>query len=240
MEILDNFGIILLFPKRAGNVGSVARVMKNFGLKHLAIVSKRNVIDTFQAQKMAVHAEDILKKTKIYSNLKDAICKYSVVVGTTGKFHKDAPTEIEIDEIKDIAAKAKGNKIAFLFGPEDRGLSGDELSYCNYSLTIPTSKEYPSLNLSHAVGIISHEIFKSMATLPKPPERKIAKKESVERLYEKMKEQYLEIGFLDKINPERIMKLLRCIYDRALLDEREVRVLLGVIKQTNWYLKQKK
>lgn len=240
MDILKNVGVILLFPKRAGNVGSTARIMKNFGIKELTVVSNRNVLDTFQAKKMAVHAEDILKNARCYRCLRDAIADYNIVVGTTGKFHKDAPTELDINNLNTITEMAKKNRIAFLFGPEDRGLSGEELSYCNYSLTIPTSKEYPSLNLSHAVGIVAYEVFKSSSTMPALPERKIAKKESLERLYWKMKEQYLEIGFLDKINPERIMKLIRTIYDRALLDEREVRVLLGILKQTNWYIKHKR
>lgn len=237
--MLENIGIILLYPKRAGNVGSTARVMKNFGLKDLVIVSKRQISTTFQAKKMAVHAGDILEKSRTVLTLKDAIGPYNIVIGTTGKFHKDAPTEIAISEIKCLLEEAKGSKIAFLFGPEDRGLSGEELSFCNYSLTIPTSKDYPSLNLSHAVAIICYELFTQTVPMPPRPIRRLANKKSLELLYAKMKDLYLEIGFLDKINPERIMKLLRSLYDRAHLDEREVRVLLGILKQTKWYIDHK-
>lgn len=226
-------------PKKSGNVGSVARVMKNFGMNDLRVVSKRNPLKTFQAKKMAVHAEDILLENKIFLELKDAISDFSIVIGTTGKFHKDAPESVNLNELENFLSYAKENKIAFLFGPEDRGLSGIELSLCNYSLTIPSSKAYPSLNLSHAVGVVCYEIFKKLDVCSSKPSKVLAKKESLELLYTKMKEFYLEIGFLDKINPDRIMKLLRNIYGRAQLDEREVRVLLGVIKQTKWYVNNK-
>lgn len=240
MDILKNFGIILLYPKKSGNVGSSARVMKNFGINDLSVISSRDVLNTFQAKKMAVHADDILKKAKRFQTLKEAISGYNIIIGTTGKFHKDAPEAITFTDFNNLLSYADKNKIGFLFGPEDRGLSGEELSFCNYTLTIPTSKLYPSLNLSQAVGIVAYELFTRLNAAPPVSNKKLAKKESFELMYEKMKQLYLEIGFLDKINPERIMKLIRNIYDRAFLEEREIRVLLGIVKQTNWYIKNRK
>jgi len=240
MEVLNNIGVILLYPKKSGNVGSTARVMKNFGINNLSVVSRRDVLNTFQAKKMAVHADDLLKQAKRYKSLKEATSEFSIVIGTTGKFHKDAPTTITADDFNNLLLFAKKNKIGFLFGPEDRGLSGEELSFCNYSLTIPTSKSYPSLNLSQAVGIVAYDLFTRANNVVTGTTKKLAKRESFELLYEKMKQLYLEIGFLDRINPERVMKLIRNIYDRAFLEEREIRVLLGIIKQTNWYIKNKR
>ncbi len=239
MILLKNVGIILHLPKRAGNVGSTARVMKNFGIKSLTVVSRRNLLNTFQAKKMAVHAEDVLKHAKQVYSLKEALNDYTIVVGTTGKFHKDAPTLLSPEEMKELFGYTGKNRIAFLFGPEDRGLSGDELALCSYSYTIPTSPDYPSLNLSHAVGVVAYELFKaSLQNIPSQT-RKLAGKKSLEFVFSKMEEQYLKIGFLDKINPDRIMKLIRSIYERAALDEREVRILLGILKQTDWYINNK-
>lgn len=240
MEALDNIYVLLLLPKRAGNVGSVARVMKNFGVRKLRIVSKKSKItQTFEAKKMAVHAFDILSEATVFPDIKSAIKDLNIVIGTTGKKHKECPERLNLKDLKKILNFSKMNKIGILFGPEDRGLSGDELSYCNFTITIPTSKDYPSLNISHAVSVILYEFFTQINDF-EPYKRVLANKESLERMYQKMKEHYLEIGFLDKINPERIMKVLRTIYDRAFLNEREVRILMGIIKQTKWYINKKK
>lgn len=239
MTKLENISIMLLNPKRSGNVGSVARVMKNFGLSELIVVSKREVVKTFQAKKMAVHASDILDRAKIFLNLEEAVGNFQIIIGTTGKFHKDAPTELCLENLGEILTLTESNRIAFLFGPEDRGLSGEELSLCNYALTIPTSKNYPSLNLSHAACVVAYELFRQRDHGKDAIQKKMATKASMELLYSKMKELYLEIGFLDKINPERIMKLIRRIYDRSALEDREVRILLGIIKQTKWFLNKK-
>ncbi len=240
MNPFDNVYIILLFPKRSGNVGSIARVMKNFCLKNLRVVSKREVLTTFESKKMAVHGKDILENAERYETLEDAIFDLSIVIGATGKFHKDAPSEFGIDAFGKLIANAQKNKVGILFGPEDRGLSNEELALCSYYLTIPANPNYPSLNLSHAVGIVAWEIFKRMED-PKPKKvKRIVTKENMERLYSRMAELYTEVGFLDKINPERIMKALRALYDRVELTDRELRILLGILKQTKWYIEKLK
>lgn len=239
MEALNNIYIILLLPKKAGNVGSVARVLKNFNVEKLRIVTKKKITETFEAKKMAVHAEDVLSGAEIFSNLQSAIKDLNVIIGATGKKHKEIPERLNIRDLGNIISLSQKNKIGILFGPEDRGLSNDEISLCNFSLTIPTSKKYSSLNLSHSVAVVLYEIFQQYHSY-EPSKRVLASKESMERLYERMKEVYLEIGFLDKINPERILKVLKNIYDRALLNEREVRILMGVLKQTIWFKNRSK
>ncbi len=214
--------------------------MKNFSFSSLRVVSKRSILNTFETKKMSVHAYDIIKKAKKYDYLRDAISDLSVVVGATGKFHKDAPTLITIDYLDRLLTLSKENKVGILFGPEDRGLSNEELSMCSYTLTIPANPEYSSLNLSHAVGIVLWEIFKRLNNQKPGKSKKIATKENMERLYNIMEDVYTEIGFLDKINPGRIMKALRSIYDRFELSERELRVLLGILKQTKWYIERLK
>jgi tRNA/rRNA methyltransferase len=237
MNILDNVYIILHLPKRSGNVGSSARIMKNFGLKNLRIVSKRNPAATVQAKKMAVHGYDILRKAKTYKSLFDALKNLHIVIGTTGKFHKDAPDNVGLPDMRKILSLSEKNKIGFLFGPEDRGLSGEELSLCNYSLTIPTSPEYLSLNLSHAVCIVGYELFGQVAgSRIEPVAKQMATRASMERMYETMRELYFKVGFLDKVNPQRMMKMIRNIYGRSEIDDREGRILLGVLKQINWYI----
>lgn len=240
MNPLNNIFIILLYPKRSGNVGSIARVMKNFSLRNLRVVSKRNILNTFETKKMAVHAYDVIEKAKNYICLKEAISDLSIIIGATGKFHKDAPTMIEVDFFNKFLSLAEKNKVGILFGPEDRGLSNEELALCSYTITLPTNPDYPSLNLSHALGIIAWEIFKRIDIQRPKKVRKVVTKENMERLYEMMEEVYTEIGFLDKINPARIMKALRSLYDRFEINDRELRILLGILKQTKWYIEHLK
>ncbi|MCX7769804.1 MAG: RNA methyltransferase [Proteobacteria bacterium] len=240
MNLLENIFIILLYPKRSGNVGSIARIMKNFSFKNLRVVSKRDILGTFETKKMSVHAYDIIKGGKKYKNLKDAISDLSVVIGTTGKFHKDAPTLIDLDFFDNFLSLSEKNKVGILFGPEDRGLSNEELALCSYTLTIPANPEYPSLNLSHAVGIVLWEIFKRLENERPKKARKVVTKDNMERLYKMMEDVYTEIGFLDKINPARIMKALRSLYDRFEISDRELRILMGILKQTRWYIEHLK
>jgi len=221
-------------------VGSIARIMKNFSLQNLRVVSKRNILNTFETKKMAVHAYDVIEKAENFATLSEAISDLSVVIGATGKFHKDAPTMIEIDFFNNFLSLAEKNRVGILFGPEDRGLSNEELALCSYTITLPTNPYYPSLNLSHAVGIIAWEIFKKIDIERPKKVRKIVTKENMERLYKMMKDVYTEVGFLDKINPERIMKALRSLYDRFELSDRELRILLGILKQTKWYIEHLK
>ncbi|MCX7990844.1 MAG: RNA methyltransferase, partial [Proteobacteria bacterium] len=223
MDILKNLYVILHLPKRAGNVGSVARVMKNFGVYNLRLITSKKILQTFEARKMAVHADDILSDADVFPNIESAVADLNVLIGTTGKKHKETPERLNLRDLGKILKLLEKNRIGILFGPEDRGLSGDELSFCNFVITIPTSKDYPSLNLSHSVAVILYEIFCQTNDF-EPYKRILAKKESLDRMYGRMKEHYLEIGFLDKINPDRIMKVIKTIYDRALLNEREVRI----------------
>lgn len=239
MSYQKNIYFIILFPKRSGNLGAIARVMKNFSFFNLRVVTKKKILNTFETKKMAVHAFDIIQKAEQYENLHVAISDLNLVIGATGKFHKDSPTLVGVDFLERVVNLAKKNKIGILFGPEDRGLSNEELSLCSYTLTIPANPLYPSLNLSHAVGLVAWEIFKCTVE-NKKLNRKLARRESMERLYDMMNDVYTEIGFLDKINPTRIMKVLRSLYDRAELDEREVRVLMGILKQSKWYMEHLK
>ncbi len=235
MEGFKNLYVILLLPKKAGNVGSVARVLKNFQVENLRVVTKKKKLtETFEAKKMAVHAEEILKKAEVFSDTESAIADLNLVIGATGKKHKEIPERLNIRDLKKVIDLLGKNKIGILFGPEDRGLSNEEIGLCNFSLTIPASKNYSSLNLSHSVAVVLYEFFQQSQNF-EPSKRLLASKESMERMYERMKDVYLEIGFLDKINPNRIITVIRNIYDRALLNEREVRILMGILKQTLWY-----
>lgn len=233
--MLENIRIVLVRTKGSGNIGSVARAMKNMGLKDLALVGKGRT-QSFWARAMAVHGADVLQGARRCRALREAVGDCGLVVGTTcrgGLYrgHSRSPRELA----PKIIAAAQNSKVALVFGPEDHGLSNKDIKHCQWLLTIPTHPQYPSLNVAQAVMICLYEIF--LASLEQVPEDSInrAPAENVERLFDRMKEAFLKIGFLDPQNPEHILLALRRILGRAGLEERDVRILSGLIRQIEWY-----
>ncbi len=233
--MLDNIRIVLVAPRGSGNIGSVARAMKNMGLNDLAIVGHGRT-QSFSARAMAAHAREILKDSRRFTTLREAVADCGLVVGTTcrGGLYRDHSRSPRVTA-PEIVAAARSGKCALVFGPEDHGLDNEELKHCQALITIPTDPGYPSLNLAQAVTICLYEIF--LSTLEKVPAEAIerAPAESVERLFDKMKHSLLEIGYLDSQNPDHILFAFRRIFGRAGLEEKDVRILTGLFRQIEWY-----
>jgi tRNA/rRNA methyltransferase len=233
--MLANVRIVLVAPKGSGNIGSVARAMKNMGLGDLAIVGSGRT-ESFWARAMAVHAKDILKTAQRFATLREAVTDCGLVVGTTcrgGLYREHSRTPRTT--APEIAAAARAGKCALVFGPEDHGLDNDDLKCCQLLITIPADAAYPSLNLAQAVTICVYELF--LASMDNVPAEGIerAPAEDVERLYDRMKASMLEIGYLDPQNPEHILFAFRRILGRAGLEEKDVRILTGLFRQIQWY-----
>ena len=162
--------VVLVEPETPGNIGSVARVMKNFGVRQLLLVNPKCDYSDGEAYGRAMHARDILKKAvvvKDFSYLK----KFDYVVGTTAALGSDynvLRSPITPDQLSEQLQRSKGGssgivksaKIALVFGREGTGLTSKEIGKCDLVVTIPASKKYRALNLSHAVAIVIYELFK--------------------------------------------------------------------------------
>lgn len=233
--MLANIRVVLVKPKGSGNIGSVARAMKNMGLKDLALV-RGGRTQSFWARAMAVHAAGMLKEIRRFETLREAVADCGLVVGTTCRSglyrsHSRSPREVA----PELLAVARRAKVALVFGPEDHGLSNQDLKHCQWLLTIPAHPDYPSLNVAQAVMICLYEIY--TAALENPPQSAVerAPAETVERLFELMRASLLKIGFLDPQNPDHILLALRRILGRAGLEEKDVRILTGLFRQIEWY-----
>ncbi len=237
----DNIRIVLVRPQGMMNIGSVARAMKNMGLRELALVDPAGPPTHPDARVMAVRAQDILEGALIFSQLAEAIADCTWVIGTTRRRGKGREGLIDPRHMAaEIAEIATQNKVAVVFGPEDRGLSNRDLDLCQRLVTIPAHEKFGSLNLAQAVMIICYEIY--MAAHYKQSSsgaRRLATSEELEGMYRHMEEVLLHIGFLDENNPKRMMAVLRRIFSRAKLNTREVRVIRGICRQANWYNRQK-
>jgi len=236
--MLANIRIVLVRPRGSGNIGSVARAMKNMGETELAIVGKART-RSFWARAMAVHGKDILGSAKCYDTIRQAIADCALVVGTTcrsGLYRKHSRTPR--DAATDIVAAARTGKVALIFGPEDHGLSNKDLEHCQSLMTIPTHPGYQSLNVAQAAVICLYELYLAAATPVPNTGIDRAPAEDVERLFDRMRRVLLKIGFLDSENPEHMLLAFRRILGRAGLEDKDVRIFTGLFRQIEWYIGQ--
>ena len=241
-DLLANIAIVLVRPQFAGNIGSVSRAMKNMGLSKLILVLPTQDPLSPEARMMATSAVDILEKAEVFSSLEDALAGFRWIAGTSARKGRNRGPFISPRELcPEIIVHARSIPVAILFGPEDKGLTNEELAPCQALISMPTHENLPSLNLAQAVMILCYELY--MAILANQvggpsgpgPSPKLAEFQRVEGMYTHLEDLLLRIGFLDPKNPKRIMHTLRRIFGRANLSDRDVDILRGIFRQLEWY-----
>lgn len=227
--------IVLVEPREAGNVGAAARVMKNFGFGELWIVGEHpQLLPT--AGWWASGADDVLAAARFAPALHDALGDAQVTVATTSSRGRTTPVDFTPSSLAALfASLAKTDTLALVFGREDSGLTRDELVQCQRTATIPTNDVFPTMNLAQSVGVFCYALSQ---IAPAPVARDRPPAALVERLHERAAALLLEVGFLHENNPERIYDDLRALAGRADPDAREVTILLGIIRQLEWKLRQ--
>ncbi|MDY6986270.1 MAG: RNA methyltransferase [Candidatus Thermoplasmatota archaeon] len=220
--------IILVEPKNQGNIGAIARVMDNFGFKSLAIVNPPELGD--EAFRRAVHAKDTLEKAEIYGSFEDAVRGLSHVAGTSSDISETKKNPARnFMVLKEFAEKVKGfsGDVGIAFGREDFGLVNREVALCDSIIYIPTSKEYPSMNLSHACAIVLYELSAGYDLNIEARER--ASDFEREKFYETF------ASLLDLIDYKEHKKkktdaMFKRLAGRAMLTKWEFYTFMGVIK----------
>lgn len=229
--------IILIEPQEPGNIGSAARVMKNFGLSELVLVRPQCQL-TKEAFYMATHAKDIVERAQIVDSTPEALSGLTLVLGTTAR--KRTSDAFEVITPRVAATRYPREGLGVMFGPEASGLSNADLDYCQALVRIPTS-EFASMNLAQAVNLISYEFFVSQVDagqLRYPPD--LAPREEVERLYAHFLEMARAIGYTDAAREAKTAHMYRRIFDRAGLTRREVDAMHGLWRQVLWALKHRR
>jgi tRNA/rRNA methyltransferase len=227
------FRIVLVEPIYSGNVGSVARVMKNFGFSELVLLNPCEL--DMPARVMSVHAYEIIENARIEFTLKEALSGSNTVVGMTGLHGKTDNKHYRMPaynpkKLKDKLS-GKGGIVSLVFGREDAGLSNEELEICDIVVNIPTSPEYPSMNLSHAVAVVLYELSDIEGG-----ERYLADHSDVELLYEHIDEVMDDIEYKEH-KEDKTKLMLQRIFGRAELTGREVQTLRGVLRRIQWKLR---
>lgn len=249
--VLERVRIVLVRPRRGGNVGSAARVMKNFGLADLVLVAPRTRVGAVGAH-MAVHAGDVLDARTTAPDLATAVADCVLVVGTAGRdfAHLDA-LEPRAAAQEVVAATSRG-PVALVFGPEDHGLANVDLGRCQRLVRIPTADAYGSLNLAQAIAVCAYELLCAARaaeeavrprarSAPRPSSGRAARDErdpasSAEReaLLAHLGEALEAVGFLSRQNPAHILADLRALFARAGLTRRDVKIWRGIARQVMW------
>jgi len=199
--------------------------MKNFALRDLRLVAPAEY-DAFRVEGIAHKTGDVLKRVVVFDALDQALADCHHVVGFTArqrsaKRNAQRPREAA----GEVLAVSEATLVALVFGPEDKGLTNDELDRCHRIVTIPTSADYASLNLAQAVAVMAYELFLARGTPPLKSPRRAAEpatQEQLERLFADARRALEAIDFFKTRNPEPIMRTVREVLHRTPLDAREV------------------
>ncbi|WFE69126.1 RNA methyltransferase [Thiomicrospira sp. R3] len=237
---LDNIRIVLVETSHPGNIGGVARAMKNMGLSHLCLVNP-NDFPSHGASSRASGAGDLLANAQVFDCLHAAIADCDVVVGASARLRKVAWPQLDVRQTAALAIERGGqSKIALVFGREDSGLSNSELDLCHYLAHIPSNPDYSSLNLAAAVQVFCYEC--RVAWLEGQSVKQdemasgyrfdLASSEQMEGFYQHLQQTLIEIEFLDDQKNARFMRRMRRLYHRAELDVKEVDILRGILTAT--------
>lgn len=246
-QALANVAVVLVEPKFAENIGAAARVAMNCGITRLLLI-RQEAPDREKMLRMATHkAASLIENLEIYPDLAAALADFSVVVGTTARQGQDRmpPNHPRVTMGKVVPLLA-ANKTALLFGPEDRGLSNDDLKFCRFTSTIPTA-DFASLNLAQAVGIHCYELYNGLLFGPAGAVATAAPQQAttaeMEAMYGHMTEVLAQIEFLKATNHEQDdywLNSIRNVLGRVGLQDREVKIIRGFCKQFLWYERQRK
>jgi tRNA/rRNA methyltransferase len=257
--MVSNIRIVLVETAGARNLGSVARVMKNFGLTQLWLVNPKCDRLGDEAVQMAVHAPEILEAAQTVDSLPQALIGCQRAIATAGRIDKGEMKVTDPRQGLHWLSQVKTN--AIVFGAEDRGLSNAEIQHCQQVMRIPVNPDYPSLNLAQAVGICcyelqllwenslahenyhknyheknSHENLTSQIAqdLVMSSPIDLAPREDIEACYQQLEALLLKIGYVYPHTAVHRLRKFRQIFDRANLSPSEVAMLRGILRQVNW------
>ncbi|MCC5639111.1 RNA methyltransferase [Nostoc sp. CHAB 5844] len=235
---LTGVRIVLVEPAGPMNVGAIARVMKNFGLRNLILVNPQCDPRSPEAMKMSVHAKDVLESAVLVATLPEALHGCVRAIATTARVRDwETPLEAPRSALPWLLEEPE-KPSALIFGREDRGLSNEELNYAQRFVRIPTNEIYPSLNLATAVGICCYELAQH-AQIAQPQitqETELAPLELVEAYYQQLESLLLDIGYIYPHTAASRMEKFRHLYNRARLTTNEVAMLRGIVRQMEWTL----
>lgn len=223
--------IVLVGTTHPGNIGAVARAMKNMGLSELVLVRPRHFPHE-DATARASGAEDVLQSARVVDDLGAALSDCRYVAGASARARAiDWPTLAPRECAAKLVAESASGPVAIVFGPEKSGLTNEDLDRCQVLLSIPAEPAFSSLNLAMAVQIACYELRLARQSADPRPRREVplATAQDLEHFYAHLERVLTRSGFLDPANPRFLMRRLRRLFARAEPDENEINILRGIL-----------
>jgi len=235
--IAEKIRFVLVRTSHPGNIGAAARAIRTMGLARLSLVAP-HAFPHADAIALAAGANDVLENAPIAPDLPAAIADCQLVLGATAR-RRDVPME-EIDAreaaARALAAARDGREVALVFGNERTGLENDEIKRCHAAVLIPSDPAFASLNLAQAVQVLAYEVRMAVLAGASPlPEQKAdppASAAELDAFFEHLERTLEAIEFHKGRSPRTIMLRLRRLYLRAQPDQRELRVLHGILSDS--------
>ncbi len=227
---VNNISFILHKPQLSENIGACARGMKNFSFNKLIVIDPKPIFPNDKILATSVGAKNIINKAKNFENLEKSLKNIDIVIATSARFRNKNIKHIQLQDLKKINYK---KKVAFLFGSEASGLSNNEISYANYTLQIPTSPDFKSLNLSHSLIIIAQYVLNiinsKISSYKRSNKVKSSSKKEIIAMANLCIKNLEEINFFKSKEKKPIMlENLRNIFYKMELSTKETRILSGV------------
>ena len=246
MNIKDPIRVVLVGTQHPGNIGSAARAMKTMGLNNLVLVAPKRYPDP-EAVALAAGADEILSEAIVVCTLADALVGCTYVIGTSARARSVALPELAPREAAEqLVLKSMNSTVALLFGPERTGLENEDLQHCHACVLIPCNPDYASLNLASAVQVLSYEIRlqslrANLITVPatKLDDIQVASHDQMERFFAHLAEFMDEVDFHKGKPSEMVTQRLRRLFLRAEMDEREIKIIRGLLSDAQRQLRLK-
>ncbi len=226
--------IVLFQPQIPENIGGTARAMANMGFKRLIVVNPKNAAIEKIYPMATQGGRPVVDSMEVFDTLQEALGEFNHVVGTTARLGSRRKALAPDTLARALIPISAENKLAIVFGPEDRGLTADDLRYCHRLVNIRTAG-FSSLNLAQAVLIMCYEIHR--ARQKEPPEfiPRLADRHDLDAMYTQLSDIMVRISFINPENPEHWMDNVRRFFSRHPLTARDVKIVRGFCRQVDWY-----
>lgn len=240
--MLANVRIVLVNTSLPANIGAAARAMKTMGITDLRLVEPK-VFPSAEATSLASGASDVLASAQVVATLEEAVADCSLVLGTSARSRTIPWPLMDARQAGEaVRIESEAQKVAIVFGREDRGLTNEELQRCHYHVCIPSDEEYGVLNVAAAVQVLGYEVRMAhllAAEQPVPEEQRmpvqflrwdeeVVPHGDMERFYAHFEQMLLDTGFLAPDNPRQLMARARRLFGRVRLDRIEYNMWRGV------------
>jgi tRNA/rRNA methyltransferase len=231
----SNVRIVLTRPRFPENIGSAARAMHNMGFEHLVVVEPEKY-DLERVLTLATHeAAAIVERIVVTDTLAEAVADCGHVVGTSARLGRQrqvisSPAKLA----QNLIPIAEANQVAIVFGPEDRGLTNEELRLCHALLNISTA-DFASINLAQAVMLVCYELHRATLSEGRSAKPRLAERHELDGMYDTLKDILLRIDYIKPDNPDYWMNRIRQFGNRMQLRAKEVSIIRGICRQINWY-----